>query len=141
RGPPSLDTCTRDTFTEHTYFSASAVKQITKQMSSTLTHLHANNVSHGDVYAHNTMINSEHNVLFGDFGAATNLTGLTDYQRLQMQRIEVRAIGCLMDDLLSVCTEASRDAELLKLLVKQCMSEDVSQRPTLNELKHDLQCL
>lgn len=139
--PPSLDTCTRDTFTEHTYFSASAIKQITKQMSSTLTHLHANNVSHGDVYAHNTMINSEHNVLFGDFGAATNLTGLTDYQRLQMQRIEVRAIGCLMDDLLSVCTEASRDAELLKLLVKQCMSEDVSQRPTLNELKHDLQCL
>ncbi|MEI8606411.1 MULTISPECIES: leucine-rich repeat-containing protein kinase family protein [Pseudoalteromonas] len=132
--PPSLDTCTRDTFFEHTQFTAHAIKHIAKQMVSTLAHLHINNVSHGDVYAHNTMINDEYTVLFGDFGAATNLDSLTDYQRQQMQRIEVRAIGCLIDDLLSVCSEVTSDATQLRTLAQQCMNADMSQRPTLKAL-------
>lgn len=136
--PPSLDTCTRDTFAEHTQFTTHAIKHIAKQMVSTLAHLHANNVSHGDVYAHNTMINNQYTVLFGDFGAATNLDSLTDYQRLQMQRIEVRAVGCLIDDLLSVCADNTRDKTSLLTLAQQCMNTDMSQRPSLDILKHDL---
>jgi len=82
--PPTLETCTRDTFTEHTQFSARAIAHIAKQMVSTLAHLHTNKISHGDVYAHNIMINAQYDVLFGDFGAATLLDSLTDYQRLKM---------------------------------------------------------
>ncbi|MFU2508528.1 leucine-rich repeat-containing protein kinase family protein [Pseudoalteromonas sp. ASV78] len=136
--PPSLATCTRDTFAEHTQFTAQAIKHIAKQMLSTLAHLHANNVSHGDVYAHNTMINNAYTVLFGDFGAATNLDSLTDYQRLQMQRIEVRAIGCLIDDLLSVCADDTSDKTQLITLARQCMNADMAQRPSFDILKHDL---
>ncbi|WP_392343802.1 leucine-rich repeat-containing protein kinase family protein [Pseudoalteromonas prydzensis] len=136
--PPSLETCTRDTFAEHTQFTAQAIKHIAKQMVSTLAHLHANNVSHGDVYAHNTMINNAYTVLFGDFGAATNLDSLTDYQRLQMQRIEVRAIGCLIDDLLSVCADDTSDKTQLITLARQCMNANITQRPTFASLKHDL---
>ena len=136
--PPSLDTCTRDTFAEHTQFTTHAIKHIAKQMVSTLAHLHANNVSHGDVYAHNTMINNACTVLFGDFGAATNLDSLTDYQRLQMQRIEVRAIGCLIDDLLSVCADDTSDKTQLITLARQCMNANITQRPTFASLKHDL---
>lgn len=137
--PPSLDTCTRDTFAEHTLLTAQAIKYIAKQMVSTLTHLHANNVSHGDVYAHNTMINNEYNVLFGDFGAATNLDSLTDYKRLQMQRIEVRAIGCLIDDLLSVCNENNLDTSKLKLISQQCMNSELAKRPDLSTLSAKLE--
>ena len=136
--PPSLDTCTRDTFAEHTQFTTHAIKHIAKQMVSTLAHLHANNVSHGDVYAHNTMINDENNVLFGDFGAATNLNTLTEQQRLQMQRIEVRAIGCLIDDLLHVCSEETSEKAQLITLAQQCMNADMTQRPSFAILKHDL---
>lgn len=135
--PPTLETCTRDTFKENTQFSACAITLIIKQMISTLAHLHANNISHGDVYAHNIMINDDYNVLFGDFGAATNLDSLTAYQRLQMQMIEVRAIGCLIDDLLSVCNK-NEETEHLNILAQQCMTENFSLRPSLQTLIESL---
>ncbi|KTF18475.1 leucine-rich repeat domain-containing protein [Pseudoalteromonas sp. H105] len=135
--PPTLDTCTRDTFAQHTQFSITAIKSIVKQMTSTVAHLHANNVSHGDIYAHNIMVDKEPNVLFGDFGAATNLASLSDYQRQQMQYIEVRAIGCLIDDLLSVCNE-NEATEHLNTLAQQCMAKQVSSRPSLQTLIESL---
>ena len=135
--PPTLDTCTRDTFAQHTQFSITAIKSIVKQMTSTVAHLHANNVSHGDIYAHNIMVDKEPNVLFGDFGAATNLASLTDYQRQQMQYIEVRAIGCLIDDLLSVCNK-NEETEHLNILAQQCMTENLSLRPSLQTLIESL---
>lgn len=135
--PPTLDTCTRDTFTQHTQFSITAIKSIVKQMTSTVAHLHANNVGHGDIYAHNIMVDKEPNVLFGDFGAATNLTNLTPYQRQQMQLIEVRAIGCLIDDLLSVCNK-NEETEHLNILAQQCMTENLSLRPSLQTLIESL---
>ncbi|MFY8325781.1 leucine-rich repeat-containing protein kinase family protein [Pseudoalteromonas sp. ZZD1] len=136
--PPTLETCTRDTFTEYTQFSAAAISHIAKQMVSTLAHLHANKISHGDVYAHNIMINDDYNVLFGDFGAATDLNSLTDYQRLQMQMIEVRAIGCLIDDLLIVCNEDSQKSAQLNLIAQQCMSIEIAKRPNLSTLSAQL---
>jgi len=135
--PPTLDTCTRDTFAQHTQFSITAIKSIVKQMTSTVAHLHANNVSHGDIYAHNIMVDKEPNVLFGDFGAATNLASLSDYQRQQMQYIEVRAIGCLIDDLLSVCNK-NEETEHLNILAQQCMTENLSLRPSLQTLIESL---
>ena len=136
--PPTLETCTRDTFTQHTQFTAQAIKHIAKQMVSTLTHLHTNKVSHGDVYAHNIMINDEYTVLFGDFGAATNLNSLTDYQRLLMELIEVRAIGCLIDDLLTACNEDSPETAKLYLIVQHCMNLKIAKRPTLATLRAQL---
>ncbi|CAM3665733.1 MULTISPECIES: leucine-rich repeat-containing protein kinase family protein [Pseudoalteromonas] len=132
--PPSLETCTRDTFAEHTQFTAEAIKHIAKQMLSTLAHLHANNVSHGDVYAHNTMIDAQYTVLFGDFGAATNLNSLTDYQRSQMELIEVRAIGCLIADLLTLCKESTPETHKLQQIAAQSMSLVMSERPRLATL-------
>lgn len=136
--PPSLETCTRDTFTKNTDFSANEITLIAQQMIHTLAHLHANNISHGDVYAHNIMVNADHNVLFGDFGAATNLTALTDYQRKQMQLIEVRAIGCLIDDLLNVCNEVSARVDHLVIIAQQSMNTDITKRLTLTALTEKL---
>lgn len=135
--PPTLDTCTRDTFAQHTQFSIAKIRHIAKHMISTVAHLHAHNVGHGDIYAHNIMVDKEANVLFGDFGAATNLTNLTPYQRQQMQLIEVRAIGCLIDDLLSVCNK-NEETEHLNILAQQCMTENLSLRPSLQTLIESL---
>lgn len=84
------------------------------------------------------MVNQDADVLFGDFGAATNLAMLSEYQRQQMQLIEVRALGCLIDDLLSVCSDNNAIAVKLAQLAKQCMTTDIIQRPTLSQLSTQL---
>lgn len=132
--PPSLETCTRDTFKDDCHYRTATIYAIAKQLVSTVAHLHQHTLSHGDIYAHNIMINENDEIVFGDFGAATNLVTLSNYQQQQMQRIEVRAIGCLIDDLLSTCNEQSEEVIHLQHIAKQCMNEDIAQRPTLKNL-------
>jgi hypothetical protein len=132
--PPSLHSCTRDTFADGCNYSSQAIYKIVQQMANTLQHLHVNKVSHGDVYAHNTLVNQHAEVLFGDFGAATNLAMLSEYQRQQMQRIEVRAMGCLINDLLTVCSDSNDQVAELTALAKRCMHTDMAQRPTFSQL-------
>ncbi|MBH0037856.1 MULTISPECIES: leucine-rich repeat-containing protein kinase family protein [unclassified Pseudoalteromonas] len=139
--PPSLETCTRDTFNNDCHYSTHAILKITKQMASTLHHLHTNKVSHGDIYAHNTMINQDHDVLFGDFGAATNLAMLSEYQQKQLELIEVRALGCLIEDLLGTVTGDDRQSELfdkMSDMAKRAMQPVLNQRPTFTELLEEL---
>ena len=139
--PPSLETCTRDTFNDDCHYSTHAILKIAQQMVSTLHHLHICKVSHGDVYAHNTMINKDADVLFGDFGAATNLAMLSDYQQKQIELIEVRALGCLIEDLLGTVTGDDRQSELfakMSDMAKCAMQFTLNQRPTFTELLAEL---
>ena len=139
--PPSLETCTRDTFNNDCHYSTHAILKIAQQMVSTLHHLHICKVSHGDVYAHNTMINKDADVLFGDFGAATNLAMLSDYQQKQIELIEVRALGCLIEDLLGTVTGADRHSELfvkMSDMAKCAMQPTLNQRPTFTEFLAEL---
>ena len=104
--PPSLASCTRDTFTEGFRLSMEKITKIVNQMQSVFTHLHENQVSHGDLYAHNTMIDEQGNIIFGDFGAATMYHMLTNEQQVLIKAIEQRALDHFIDDLLSVCDES-----------------------------------
>jgi serine/threonine protein kinase len=139
--PPSLVTCTRDTFAEGTEFSPEQITFIAHQMADILAHLHEHKVSHGDAYAHNTMINDESLVLFGDFGAATDLSSLPAIQREAMELIEVRALGCLIDDVLSQVSSETRLTERLRAISEDCLQADFSLRPTLKELVERLASL
>ncbi|WP_213608092.1 protein kinase [Pseudoalteromonas sp.] len=132
--PPSLDTCTRDTFESDCHYSTQVIYAIAQQMVSTVAHLHQHTISHGDIYAHNIMVDPHARVLFGDFGAATNIALLSDYQRQQMQLIEVRALGCLIEDLLTTCQEQSAEVMHLQHIAQQCMSENIAQRPSFEYL-------
>lgn len=139
--PPSLVTCTRDTFKDGTQLSPKMTAKIALQMADMLAHLHQNGVSHGDVYAHNTMIDDNASVLFGDFGAASNLSLLPGVQQEAMEAIEVRAFGCLLDDLLKLGSTRSHP-ELFRLLSElrdYCMEAVTSLRPTFVELKAQIQ--
>ena len=80
------------------------------------------------------MIDSEANVLLGDFGAAT-LYDLNSANALLHELIDVRAFACLIDDLLMHTYQLNE--KLLKCfndLKNLCFCELVSKRPTFKEI-------
>nr|WP_277422399.1 leucine-rich repeat-containing protein kinase family protein [Vibrio ichthyoenteri] len=148
--PPSLKTCTRDTFHIDAKHNLTTILLMLQQMASGLTHLHHQHVSHGDIYAHNTMYNPDAAILFGDFGAATDLNKLPSQQREAMQRIEVRAFGCLMEDLLEHCCHFSAQEldqiyqatkENLVALKGDCLQKNLALRPQFSAINQQLQQL
>ncbi len=138
--PPSLTTCTRDTFPEGTAFNVTEITAIAICMADTLRHLHENKVSHGDIYAHNTMIDEQANMLLGDFGAASDLNSLPKEQQSAMQAIEVRAFGCLLDDLLPFCRCSVSTEQYKKLLIikDNCLQASSFKRPSFMEITEQL---
>ncbi|MBV7317177.1 leucine-rich repeat-containing protein kinase family protein [Shewanella sp. NIFS-20-20] len=134
--PPSLASCTRDTFCPSLSLSQQTVHQLLLQGMDVINHLHQQGLCHGDIYAHNMLVNNDGHLLLGDMGAATPLQALSTDEQRAMQAIEVRAIGCVIDDLLSLCPEAM---EQLIRLRDDCWQPMASQRPTLATLQEQLQ--
>ncbi len=129
--PPSLDSCTRDTYPAHTRFSLAAVLKIATDVAAAVTHLHHRGILHGDLYAHNILTNSQDRALLGDFGAASfypeNLAA-------KLEPTEVRAFGCLLEELLSHCPElndapSAPVAGSLHQLRQDCMDAIPDHRP------------
>lgn len=138
--PPNFQTCTRDTFSEEMTLKVENVLEVCFHMSEVLNQMYLNRVSNGDLYAHNIMINPSYKPLFGDFGAATCLDHLSNEQRVKFEQIEVRAFGCLLDDLLGLVEpESGRKLyTLLHDLRVQCLSANHSGRPTFEQLYSNL---
>jgi hypothetical protein len=116
--PPDFDTCTRDTFKLGFSLSIQQISKIVKQMLSVFDQLHDNKVSHGDLYAHNTLLDQDANIIFGDFGAASLYHMLNIKQQTQVQQIERRALNYFIEDLLSVCAEEDKNSSEYILLAK-----------------------
>ncbi|QUM81515.1 serine/threonine-protein kinase [Moritella sp. 5] len=114
--PPCLNSCTRDTFPTDFSLSIVQIGKIVAQMEDVFTHLHDNQVCHGDLYAHNTLFDVGANIIFGDFGAATMYHMLTDTQQAQVKQIEHRALLHFVDDLLSVCIQEDQESDEFKRL-------------------------
>ncbi len=129
---PDFETCTRDTFAEGTLFDLETVYSVARAMVSASEHLHARGLMHGDLYAHNILINIEDkHCYFGDFGAAS----FYDVNNRGFEKIEVRAFGCLLDDLLMHCErKTSEEYRYIQELSQRCMDEDVEKRPLFSEI-------
>ena len=130
--PPNFETCTRDTFAEDSHFDIEDLYEIIRSIVSASAHIHAQGLMHGDLYAHNILIdqNNSH-VYLGDFGAAS----FYDKQKIDFEKIEVRALGCLIDDLLPYCQqENTAHFKTLQSVVQACMQEDVELRPSFGEI-------
>src|SRR5690606_32347250 len=125
--PPSLASCTRDCYALTRAFSASEVLQIASDVASAVGHLHHRGILHGDLYGHNLLVNSTGHTLLSDFGAAS----FVDQNSHALQRLEARAFGCLLEELLQRCSDVKLDERLqrLVLLQHQCLSEEPAQRP------------
>jgi serine/threonine protein kinase len=138
--PPSFETCTRDTFEAGTVFTINELIDIALHSASVLEHLHDKGIMHGDFYAHNVMIDQDANTLLGDFGAAT-LYNTKAPNALLHEKLDVRAYGCLLDDLLERLEQLNTNKDLITELVKlknDCLHEIVSQRPNLKDIKNKL---
>ena len=132
--PPSFDTCTRDVYAVGRQVTVLTGFAILKDISSALEHLHSRGINHGDVYGHNIMVsNSTSNCLLCDFGSATFYDNSINKE---VEKNEVRAYGCLVDDVLSILSDGESDlpgASKLGKLRDMCMSE-IDQRPTFQEI-------
>ncbi|QOY53897.1 protein kinase [Candidatus Sulfurimonas marisnigri] len=129
--PPNFDTCTRDIYEEGREFSIESIYKIAKAIVSAASHLHNKGLMHGDLYAHNILINNEYKCYLGDFGAAS----FYDKENRDYEKIEVRAFGCLLDDMLVRCDKKDEQSyKSLDVLRNKCMSEDVQSRPLFEEM-------
>ncbi len=101
--PPTLKTCTRDVFKPDFSLSIKQIEKIVDQMIDVFNHMHDNKVCHGDLYAHNVLVNKESKMIFGDFGAASIYDYLNESQQRGVRKVEARALAHFIDDLLSIC--------------------------------------
>ena len=101
--PPSLKSCTRDTFPEGFRLSKEQVNKIIAQMQDVFEHLHERHICHGDLYAHNTLFDADANIIFGDFGASSMYHMLEPIQQQKIKQIEQRALDYFIEDLMNVC--------------------------------------
>ena len=136
-GPPSFESCTRDIYPADKRFDLGAVLRIALGIASAAEHLHAQGIMHGDLYAHNILHCDEGNALLGDFGAASFFAPDERRTAEALQRIEVRAFGCLLEELLQRCNAAVNAEKTLKILADlqaECAQETIDARPLFAEI-------
>jgi len=128
---PSFDTCSRDVYAPGTRFTYDSALRIARGIASAADHLHAQGICHGDLYAHNILYSHEGDCLLGDFGAACCHARDNSPQRRALQRIEVRAFGILLGELLERIDSDMSDQQHAKWkdLQQRCTQPDVLARP------------
>lgn len=137
---PSFDTCSRDVYTPSTRFTADSALRIARGVASAAGHLHAQGICHGDLYGHNILFNSEGHCLLGDFGAACFHATDDSPQTRALQRIEVRAFGILLGELLERIDSGLSGLQRVALegLQQRCIQPDVMKRPSFTEVMEAL---
>ncbi|WP_130903001.1 leucine-rich repeat-containing protein kinase family protein [Pseudomonas sp. Sample_23] len=135
-GLPSLDSCSRDVYAEGCRFPAEVALRVAKGIASAAEHQHRQGITHGDLYGHNILLNDRGDCLLGDFGAASFHATGDDVQTRALQRLEVRAFGVLLGELLErvdsgLSTERRAQLEALE---RRCCQADVLGRPGFSEV-------
>ncbi len=139
--PPSFATCTRDAYATDATFTFSQLMNIATGVASAAQHLHANHILHGDLYAHNILHNAQGQCLLSDFGAASFISnGLKD-EAERLQKIEVRAYACLLEELIERCVSPTPALAALKTLQQDCAQTNISARPLFSEISANLRAL
>ncbi|WP_459990578.1 leucine-rich repeat-containing protein kinase family protein [Methylosoma difficile] len=136
-GPPSFASCTRDIYPADTRFGLPEVLAIAQGVAFAAQHLHRQGIMHGDLYGHNILQDGQGQALLGDFGAASFYANDDQAIANDLQRIEVRAFGCLLEELLEHCTPLPDELPVFGLLdgLKQaCLSEESERRPLFAEM-------
>jgi hypothetical protein len=139
-GPPSLESCTRDVYPAGKRFSQEALLLLARGIAAAARHLHERGIMHGDLYAHNILHTSRGDALLGDFGAAS-LFARDGAQGEALERLEVRAFGLLLGELIERCADADADADAdtavlarLAQLQARCVQATPGARPLFADI-------
>jgi hypothetical protein len=129
-GPPSLASCSRDVYDASLRLEADTVRRIARSIAAAAAHLHARGLLHGDLYGHNVLWDgTAGDAVLSDFGAACRLPKGAMGEALQ--RIEVRAWGILIGEMLARCPDPLPD---LVALAETCVQPEVARRPLMAEV-------
>ncbi len=143
--PPSFESCSRDLYPDEMKLTLPQALNILKAIASAAAHLHGRAIMHGDLYAHNIMIDARFNALLGDFGAASYYGGEKKEIRNALQRLEVRAFGYLIEELLQLAHTDNKSQELIRTslssLKKRCLTLENQNRPLFSDIKEILSLL
>lgn len=129
---PSLVSCTRDVMSIPHDFSFSEVLHLLKSIASVSCLMHEKGVMHGDLYAHNILVRKDGCCYLGDFGAACSYDNLLTDNRLE--KIEVRAFGVLIEDVLKVSKVHVQEEIELNSIKKKCLGGILEERPDFKRL-------
>lgn len=140
--PPSLASCTRDCYAPQQRFSSEQVLRIATGVASVMLHLHQRGILHGDLYGHNLLVEPSGSTLLSDFGAASFHDPLSEQGRA-LQRLEVRAFGCLLEELQERCDHGGQASWLPRLtaIKQQCLGDTPLQRPDFHALFSELSAI
>ena len=146
--PPSLQSCTRDVYAADLRFSLNDTLRVAHGVASLARQLHSRGLTHGDLYAHNTLIGVDGHAVLGDFGAAAFYDQSDSTVAQALEHIEVRAFGCLFEELLErvdlvVGSTVQQGAALqaARALYETCLVSQVRQRPFFKQIEAQLATL
>ncbi|MFM5401513.1 leucine-rich repeat-containing protein kinase family protein [Aeromonas veronii] len=141
-GPPSLDSCTRDVYPEGLHLSVPDALAMAHGIASVAGHLHRAGIMHGDLYGHNILFtrgsDAPARALLGDFGAASLYDRCDRERAMGLERLEVRAFGCLLEELLAHCDTQDSTLDGLHQLKAACLSELPADRPDFAYIERQL---
>ena len=141
-GPPSLDSCTRDVYPEGLHLSVPDALAMAHGIASVADHLHRAGIMHGDLYGHNILFargsDAPARALLGDFGAASLYDRCDRERALGLERLEVRAFGCLLEELLAHCDTQGSQLDGVHQLKAACLSELPADRPDFAYIERQL---
>ena len=142
--PPSLESCTRDVYPAHQRFGWSATLRMAQGIALATQHLHTRGILHGDLYAHNILHTPDGNALLGDFGAAAFFDVRDAALAHGLEKLEVRALGCLLEELALQCDATPAEAthhQALIQLAQHCLDDAPAKRPSVTNVCASLDAL
>ena len=105
-GPPSFESCTRDTYDANATIPLDVANKLISSIEGALEHLHSRDVIHGDLYAHNILWNpADGTAVLSDFGAAAIASSLTQSQRASLIEMELRALNILKSEINKISSD------------------------------------
>ena len=111
-GPPSMRSCSRDVYSDDLQLPVAHAMSVARAATEALDHLHACGLSHGDLYAHNLLVDGQGQALLSDLGAASLLPDDDAPRTAALRALDRRALAILLEELAQRC---DAPAELLAL--------------------------
>ncbi|SDX45447.1 leucine-rich repeat-containing protein kinase family protein [Hymenobacter psychrophilus] len=140
-GPPTMASCTRDEYAPATRFELPQLLRLAGSIATAAAHLHSRGIVHGDLYAHNILATETGAALLGDFGAAGFMPPADTEAANLLPRLESRAFGNLLEELLDRCPPRPETTAIVAELrdwQTRCQQPQVAARPRLAEVSHRL---